>query len=462
MLRGWQEECVSSAISHYVHGNKHFLAQATPGAGKTFMAASLTKQLFDLSLIDFVVCFSPSKIISANIRESFAKILKREMDGSFGSLGISITYQSVAHLDDNFWSKLLNYKVLCVFDEIHHCGGDNEQNSNSWGQQVLCKIQKVATYTLALTGTPWRSDLIPVTLASYSDPEGKIICNYQYTLKQAVADDVCRGPKIVLIDCEYPEVNTNGETSTYNSIHELVEAEYLSYSSILSNWKATHYLLNEAVNKLNWIRQVNPAAGGLIVASSIKHAKALAHMLETEFRQSTCTVTHQDINAQSRIEAFRTSKTQWIVSVGMVSEGTDIPRLQVCCHLSNIKTELYFRQILGRILRRTKDINQEAWLYTFAEPKLAYFSSQIEIDIPDSCMYIISDSEGRSTTHHSEDLPSLNQSESDVETINTPSGDPFVWQNDNIENINVSAELQNSKLILRQFRLKVFEAFRYG
>ncbi|WP_348236104.1 DEAD/DEAH box helicase [Vibrio parahaemolyticus] len=461
MLRAWQQDCVDSAISHFIQGNKHFLAQATPGAGKTVMAANLTKQLFELSLIDFVVCFSPSKIISASIRESFAKILEKEMDGSFGSLGISITYQSVAHLDDNFWSKLLKYRVLCVFDEIHHCGGNNEQNSNSWGQQILCKIQKVATYTLALTGTPWRSDLIPITLASYSDPEGKVICNYQYTLKQAVADDVCRRPKIVLIDCESPVVNTNGETLTYNSIHELVETEDLNYSSILSSWKATHYLLSEAVNKLNRIRQLNPAAGGLIVASSIKHAKALAHMLETEFSQSTCTVTHQDINAQSRIEAFKTSQIQWIVSVGMVSEGTDIPRLQVCCHLSNIKTELYFRQILGRILRRTKDINQEAWLYTFAEPKLASFSNQVEIDIPDSCMFRTYDSESSPTTND-ENSPPLTQSESKDETIKTPSENSFIWQNDNIEKINGNAELQNSNLILRQFRLKVIEAFRYG
>ena len=38
----------------------------------------------------------------------------------------------------------------------------------------------------------------------------------------------------------------------------------------------------------------------------------------------------------------------------MISEGTDIPRLRVCCHLSRIRTELRYRQVLGRILRRIK------------------------------------------------------------------------------------------------------------
>lgn len=70
----------------------------------------------------------------------------------------------------------------------------------------------------------------------------------------------------------------------------------------------------------------------------------------------------------------------------MISEGTDIPRLQVCCHLSAVKTELYFRQVLGRILRVNDSANQEAWLYTFAEESLIGFAERIEQDIPDSCV----------------------------------------------------------------------------
>lgn len=145
-----------------LHSRKQtFLAQATPGAGKTFMAANLAKGLFERSMIDFVICFSPSKTVSSSIQSNFSETLQDEMDGKFGSLGTSITYQSITHLDD-VSNRLLKYRVLCVFDEIHHCGGDNNENSNVWGQLILCKIKKVATYTLALTGTPWRSNLTPL------------------------------------------------------------------------------------------------------------------------------------------------------------------------------------------------------------------------------------------------------------------------------------------------------------
>lgn len=71
----------------------------------------------------------------------------------------------------------------------------------------------------------------------------------------------------------------------------------------------------------------------------------------------------------------------------MISEGTDIPRLQVCCHMSSVKTELYFRRVLGRILRVNDSMDQQAWLFTFAEQSLIEFAERVEQDIPDSCMF---------------------------------------------------------------------------
>jgi len=66
----------------------------------------------------------------------------------------------------------------------------------------------------------------------------------------------------------------------------------------------------------------------------------------------------------------------------MISEGTNIPRLQVCCHLTNIKTEMHFRQILGRILRMTGSKNQEAVMYMPAEPKLLEYGCRVKQDVP--------------------------------------------------------------------------------
>ena len=67
----------------------------------------------------------------------------------------------------------------------------------------------------------------------------------------------------------------------------------------------------------------------------------------------------------------------------MISEGTDIQRLCVCTYLSRIRTELHYRQVLGRILRKMGDSDVTAWLYVIAEPLLRKYSQRIADDLPE-------------------------------------------------------------------------------
>jgi superfamily II DNA or RNA helicase len=131
-------------------------------------------------------------------------------------------------------------------------------------------------------------------------------------------------------------------------------------------------------------------------------------LLIKELNQTATIVTYFHDNSTQKISAFKSSTEQWIVSVGMISEGTDIPRLQVCCHLSSIKTELYFRQVLGRILRSGKGKIEFAWLFTFAETSLVEFAERINIDIPDSCSYVDMESSGAFSKKGLNKLPSDN------------------------------------------------------
>lgn len=137
MLRKWQSDCIALAKSKYNSGHAHFLAQATPGAGKTIMAATLAKQMLDSRDIDFVLCFSPSKTVAGAIQSTFSRVLDCSFNGALGEKGCSMTYQAIQFVPKRFWDTLSKYKVLCIFDEIHHCGGDSELNSNSWGYQLL-------------------------------------------------------------------------------------------------------------------------------------------------------------------------------------------------------------------------------------------------------------------------------------------------------------------------------------
>ena len=51
-LRQWQVSCINKSIKQYLNGHSHFLALATPGAGKTLMASELADQLLKRNLED--------------------------------------------------------------------------------------------------------------------------------------------------------------------------------------------------------------------------------------------------------------------------------------------------------------------------------------------------------------------------------------------------------------------------
>jgi superfamily II DNA or RNA helicase len=381
-LRAWQSECIESAISKY-HSSKHFLALATPGAGKTIMASVLAKKLFDQGKIDLVLCFSPSSMVSYDFSAALSEQFGAHFDGAMGAMGNAYTYQALNNLDDSVWLLFLRYRIFVIFDEIHHCAGASLQNSNTWGARIIEKIKENACYSIALTGTPWRSDALPIALAEYCNESGNIQCDYTYGLKAAIDDNVCRVPQVVALDNDNISLREGDEVNLFNSFTDLLSRSQVSYSKIVINESVIEQLIIIANLKLNELRTFNNNAGGLVVASSISHAFQIQQIIHKILGEAAVVVTSDEIEASSMISDYRHGSEKWIISVGMISEGTNIPRLQVCCYLSNVKTEMYYRQVLGRILRFTLTENQEAVFFMPAEPHLLEYAHRVVQDIPE-------------------------------------------------------------------------------
>lgn len=386
MLRPWQSACIEKTYARYSSGQRHMFCQATPGAGKTRMSAELAKRLLNEDIIDLVVCFAPSREVVQSFNSTLEVVTGRRFDGKLGSFGTTLTYQAMDFLEDDFWALFHNHRVLAIFDEIHHCSNHKSGESNLWGQLIVQRIQDHAAFTLALSGTPWRSDELGIALARYSTPEGKLACDFRYGLIEAVSDEVCRSPRIVLLDNDSVLLTDNRLASPqerrFSSIAGLLKNSSVRYQDLLNNEQALKQLLKTASRKLDELRTETPDAAGLIVASTIEHAWFIATALEN-ICEPTVIVTSDTPNSRDLIHKFRQSDDRWIIAVGMIAEGTDIPRIQVCCHLSRIRTELYFRQVIGRALRRRGGTDQYAWIYTFAEPELKTFAERIAQDLPD-------------------------------------------------------------------------------
>ena len=139
--------------------------------------------------------------------------------------------------------------------------------------------------------------------------------------------------------------------------------------------------LAKADEVLKAIRAANhPWAGGLIVARNVEHADEVGRLLETITGQEPAVI-HGKIsgNAADQLKRYQgkpeygynrsVDRPRWLVSVGMVSEGVDIPFLRVLVWATNISAPLSFYQIVGRVLRKEKGVEfQDAMVFIPKEP----------------------------------------------------------------------------------------------
>jgi superfamily II DNA or RNA helicase len=122
-------------------------------------------------------------------------------------------------------------------------------------------------------------------------------------------------------------------------------------------------------------------AGGLVIASNQDHARAIAARLGSISGERPELVMSDEPDASRRIADFAASGQRWLVSVLMVSEGVDIPRLRVGVYATAARTELFFRQVVGRFIRATPGPRRQmSYLLMPADPRLKALAREIEME----------------------------------------------------------------------------------
>lgn len=382
-LRHWQKSCVRKAIDNFERGSRKFFCSATPGAGKTIAAAHIAKILLETQKVDFILCVSPSVNVQSSMRNTLELVIGRPIDGLFGASGICVTYQALSLLSEDFWKRLNRLNVFMIVDEIHHCKGNNASEANSWSKSLVEMSGNQNTYTLSLSGTPWRTDKAEVTTCNYQ-ALGTPEINFTYSLLEAIQDGVCRKPVVYLIDNDQWRITSNSSfNTTHSNLSSLLENEPINYQQVLDNSEFLKHTLKLSNRELSSIRDRTADAGGLVVASTIEHAKKICGILLSITGEYPTLITSLEFDSQQKLKLYSRGQTRWLVSVGMVSEGTDIPRLHLCCHLSRIRTELHFRQVLGRILRlRVNDMDPTSKLIMPAQPELKMYATRLAEELP--------------------------------------------------------------------------------
>lgn len=374
-LRAWQEEAIRK---YWDHKEKDFLAEATPGAGKTRFGAEICVRLYDGKIVDRIIWVVPSvrlrKQTSTAVREATGLQLHYSWengdtvfpDGPFA--GAVVTYQAVAS-EPALWRTITSRaRTLVILDEVHHAA-----DKKSWGAALRSAFEP-AVKRLLMSGTPFRSDDKAIPFVRYVEHQGQ--SDYIYGYADALRDDVVRSVSFPRIGGLMEWSDRKGEQSATfeEKLDEIGQSRRLR-TALEADGGHLGGMLARAHNELMSFREDDEDAAGLVIAMDQQHALAIAERMHRELGVHPVVAISDDDDSGAKIEQFAKGRAPWIVAVRMVSEGVDIPRLRICVYATNVVTELFFRQAVGRVSRR--DDESEASFYIPDDLRLRMFAAEI-------------------------------------------------------------------------------------
>ena len=380
-LRDWQRRALSAVCTH---PTKDFLAMATPAAGKTRFALRVAHEYLTNQAAVRVLVVCPTNHLRTQWSAAAGKIgvqldptLTNEQAVEAPDYhGAVVTYQQVCLAPAIFQRVCKSKKTLLIFDELHHAG-----DGKNWGKALRTAFEP-AVFRLILSGTPFRSDNNPIPFIRYEQGESRADFSYRYT--DAICDNVCR--PIVFPSYE-GELSWLSEGREHHATFEdgltfNRQRERLKTALLQDTWLGP--VITDAHAQLTRLRkQEQPDAGGLIVCMDQDHARWVAELVARVTGTKAEVAVSDDPAASHTIEEFADhKKQQWLVAVNMVSEGVDIPRLRVGVYGTNVITEMYFRQVVGRFVRMQEGLPkpQRAWLYLPKDPVLVHYAKQIKAE----------------------------------------------------------------------------------
>ncbi len=374
-LRPWQK----AALDAFSASPKpDFLAVATPGAGKTTLALAAARHELGRRPGRLIVVAPTAhlKVQWAEAAHRIALHLDPQWSPNQGRLardlhGVVTTYQQVASSADAL--RAMAGDSFVILDEIHHAADDR-----AWGDSVRHAFEP-ARRRLSLSGTPFRSDTSAIPFIEYVLDEAQP--DYVYGYGQALSDGrVVRpvyfprtGGEMEWIAPDGSEMSASFEDALDNA---RAGQRLRTALSLEGQWLPT--VLAAANDRLRTIRNGDPDAGGLVIATDQDHARGIADIMHWRLGVRPVVVTSDDPEASNHIVRFAASTDPWLVAVRMVSEGVDIPRLSVGVFATTTTTELFFRQAVGRLVRwRRGARNHRAYLFLPDDARLRSRAFQI-------------------------------------------------------------------------------------
>ena len=288
---------------------------------------------------------------------------------------MAVTYATVASGPQVHAAAAARRRTLVIADEPHHMG-----ELAAWGQSASHAFDRAA-FRLLLSGTPFRSDNTAIPWVAYDD-DGVSAADHAYTYTDALVDGVCRPITFLAYGGEMEWVSDGRiRTAEFETVLPRQESARRLRTALDVNGDWIAQVLRDADERLEEVRadghpsRRRPGGGGRQGARERAGRPAVRGSRAGGRRWSPRTIPA----ASDGIDRFASSDERWLVSVLMVSEGVDIPRLRVGVYATPARTELFFRQVVGRFVRRTpQPRRQMSYLLMPADPDLKLLAAEVE------------------------------------------------------------------------------------
>ncbi len=411
--RDWQLDCLKGYRTSVVaweqmkeprpSGPHCFTIYAGTGSGKTKGAGILAAFMLNTKRVEQIVIVCPNRSIRNKTRKELLRHFgidlvlfgkKKHSDGiPRMQQGYILTYGALMS-DPTLHRKVCQAtRTLVIFDEVHHLG-----DSGAWGPSAVEAFGNVA-HVISLTGTPYRppgDPRIPF-FVNYEETEVNGILrfrpDYTYSLGRAVADGVCRKPLFVFhsgtvrmrMAPDAPEITADFDQKANQAVASLRLRGAVTYGSA-----ARLVMLREALIRCRAEKRKAIIFLGGDTEGDHTPTQDATVFLPEELQQLGYTtdefetVTGDDDDAQRKIESFGTHPTKWLlVSINMISEGTDVPEVSAAIFLTSITAKQTTVQRIGRALRfmGPTDPHADALIFMFKDPDMVILASEIDEEI---------------------------------------------------------------------------------
>lgn len=331
-LKQYQSEALSKLQQAYLLGNKQGLICLATGLGKTFVAASFLRWIYENHPNSNVLILANSKSlieqfdksIWSNLPKWVSTHLVYDSEKPTFLEGVTLsTFQSF-----NEFHKKTNdfYYDVIIVDEAHHAPADTYLS-------VLKKLNP--KFLVGLTATPFRADERDVT-EIFGQPL------IYYSVYKALQ-------KGYLANVEYHLHNDNiDEDWIAQNSRKGHTIKQLNRKIFLPERDDT---ICEEIYKMWADRKLER---GIIFCNSSEHAERIENLLKVNFQLAVWSLTTRVKDSRERakrLREFRIGKCNILTCYDMLNEGIDVPDVDYIVFLRVTHSRVYFLQQLGRGLR---------------------------------------------------------------------------------------------------------------